>query len=463
MQPFYWNKSYEIGIPEVDQQHQMLLDLINDIADAVDAGAQLPEIDSIASAFTEYAVSHFAEEEILLDASSLPAAEKEAHRRAHRAFVEKVQHLTQREDLLEPEIIQSILEFLVTWLVSHILGTDRKLGAALNPVPPTQVDQQAILDVSPVERILLGALTETERRFRLISDNTPVLIWVADAMGRRGFFNRAWANLLGLSIEEVARAWKGRIHPEDRAAYFARLEALLVDPRPIEAEFRIQDGEGKDHWFLEKILPRSTGDGAFGGLIASATDITSIKETELLLSRANEDLEAEVARRTAQLEQMMQTDPLTGISNRRHLMSIIEMEVARAIRYGRDLSVLFVDVDHFKKVNDTFGHAVGDKVLVAVAGHLKGNIRITDAIGRYGGEEFVVVMPDTPLEGAKTAAERWLGSLRALDIPGVTWPITASGGVAQFRSGDTMDEFLSRSDRALYQAKADGRACVRVG
>ena len=463
MHPFYWNRNFEIGILAVDQQHRMLLDLINDLAQAVSGGAHLPEVNRLTDSLMTYAVQHFAEEEQLLARAPMSREDKVAHRGAHRAFVEKVQQLVQREDLLEPEIIQGVLEFLTTWLVSHILGVDRKLALALHLIPESGEQRPSLVDVSPVERILLGALTETEGRFRLLSDHTPSLIWVSDALGQRGFFNRAWCELLGKDLDAVHQTWADHLHPEDKVPYGNFQASLITDPRPDQMEFRLRDRDGHDRWFFEKTLPRRSANGTFMGLIASAIDVTSLKDAERLLTRANGELEQEVSRRTAQLELLMMTDPLTGVGNRRQLMARLETETDRARRYQRDLSVLFIDLDHFKRVNDTLGHPVGDQVLVAVAGHLMAQVRGADSIGRIGGEEFVILLPDTQLEPARVAAERWLSAVATLSIPGLTWPMTASAGVAQYQDGDTAETLLARCDRALYRAKADGRACVRVG
>ena len=463
MQPFYWNRNFEIGIPSVDQQHHMLLDLINGLAEAISGGAHLPEVQELTDALMTYAVQHFSEEEQLLARAPMAEEDKRAHRAAHRAFVEKVRQLVQREDLMQPEIVQAVMTFLTTWLVSHILGVDRKLALAMELIPQAGEERSSIVDVSPVEQILLGALTETERRFRLLSDDTPALIWVSDAMGQRGFFNRAWSELLGRDMEAVYASWADHLHPEDKGPYLDFQASLIADPRPGQMEFRLRDRDGQHRWFFEKTLPRHASDGTFMGLIASATDVTTLKDAERLLTRANEELESEVSRRTAQLELLMLTDPLTGVGNRRQLMGRLEAETERARLYQRDLTVLFIDLDHFKRVNDTFGHPVGDQVLVAVARHLMEQIRVADSIGRVGGEEFVILLPDTQLEAARVAAERWLSTVATLSIPGLSWPMTASAGVAQFREGDTGESLLARCDRALYQAKADGRACVRIG
>ncbi|MDP2875222.1 MAG: bacteriohemerythrin, partial [Holophaga sp.] len=295
MQPFYWNRNFEIGIPSVDQQHYQLVALINSLGEAMGASRPLPEIHEVTEALMAYAVEHFTDEERLLAEAPLPETEKEQHRAAHRSFVEKAQALALRTDLQQADVAQNALDFLTTWLVGHILGTDRKIAVALKLIPSPS-GAEPLLDVSPVERILLGALTETERRFRLLSDDTPSLIWVSDMVGKRGFFNRAWAELLGQEPETISNGWQNFIHPVDLPAYSTLLASLIENPRVANAEFRLRNWDGHDRWFFERILPRRAPDGGFLGLIASATDVTSLKEAELLLSHANEDLEKEVAR-----------------------------------------------------------------------------------------------------------------------------------------------------------------------
>ena len=185
-----------------------------------------------------------------------------------------------------------------------------------------------------------------------------------------------------------------------------------------------------------------------------------------------ERLELEVARRTAELEEanreitaLSVTDALTGCRNRRFLEDELPREVERAARYGRRLSVVMCDLDRFKAVNDTYGHATGDAALRAVGHYLESHRRATDWVSRFGGEEFVIVLPETGLEEAVAIAERTRRGLGALtvDVDGVPITITASLGVATYRTdqGDTSETLLHRSDEAMYLAKAAGRDQVR--
>ena len=458
---FYWNKSFEIGVEAIDSQHRRLVELINTLAAGITERRRLPDVQSLFADLMDYAAVHFTNEERLLAACQLPEAEKDRHRLAHRAFIERAGEIMHRSDLLQAEVADQVLDFLIGWLISHILGSDKKLAKAMKPggaeVP------SSLFDVSPVERILLSALTDTERRFRLISDQTPALMWVADAKGERVFLNRPWAVHVGADVDRLDSVdWREFIHADDRVAYFAMLDGLIAKPKAAEIEYRLRRHDGEYVWFFEKILPRLDNGGVFLGLIASATDISAIKQAEAVLSSANQELEREVARRTAQIELMMLTDFLTGAGNRRLVTKRLAEEMTRSRRYGRSLSVIFIDLDHFKRINDGYGHSAGDTVLVSVAQCLHGCLRGSDLLGRFGGEEFVALLPETAIEDARQVAERMCADVASLKLAQITETVTVSAGVAEWIPGETGDALLARSDRALYRAKQEGRNCCRV-
>jgi diguanylate cyclase (GGDEF)-like protein len=154
-------------------------------------------------------------------------------------------------------------------------------------------------------------------------------------------------------------------------------------------------------------------------------------------------------------EQMAMIDVLTGVSSRRRLEDVLERELDRA-RRGHPVSVILLDMDRFKSVNDRHGHEAGDDVLRSVARVLQQVTRLSDVIGRWGGEEFLVVCTDTDLEGATRLAERLAAALRESPVP-VVGQATASFGVAQAVEGDTLRDFIDRADLALYRAKEAGR------
>jgi diguanylate cyclase (GGDEF)-like protein len=173
----------------------------------------------------------------------------------------------------------------------------------------------------------------------------------------------------------------------------------------------------------------------------------------------------ENARLYSQMQQLAITDSLTGIFNRRHFFDLASKELNRAVRYKKDLSILMIDLDHFKRVNDTHGHRVGDQVLYAVAQLCSQALRKVDLIGRYGGEEFIALLPETNLEKAQITAERMCRKLAEAEFQTSqgTMKTTASFGLTSMQpGGESLESLLDRSDRALYRAKQNGRNRVEI-
>lgn len=162
-----------------------------------------------------------------------------------------------------------------------------------------------------------------------------------------------------------------------------------------------------------------------------------------------------------ELERLSLTDKLTGLFNRSKIDAAIEREIARSQRFGQPFSLIMLDIDHFKLVNDTYGHQVGDKVLIAVSSVLSDNTRETDILGRWGGEEFIVICPHTDGVGILNLAEGLRLKFEAYDFPVVEHK-TASFGVTTYRNGDQPTEIVRRADEALYAAKNSGRNRVEV-
>lgn len=178
-------------------------------------------------------------------------------------------------------------------------------------------------------------------------------------------------------------------------------------------------------------------------------------------------LEQEVAVRTRELHHankrlaaLAQTDELTGLHNRRHFTTLLDQEVERCKRLHKPMSLAMLDLDHFKSVNDEFGHPMGDHVLQVVAGILRRNCREYDVLGRYGGEEMIIMFPETGLDIAQIVSERLREEIAAVAITspsGRPVPLTTSIGIAQLHPGDNADELVDAADKALYQAKKAGR------
>jgi diguanylate cyclase (GGDEF)-like protein len=165
------------------------------------------------------------------------------------------------------------------------------------------------------------------------------------------------------------------------------------------------------------------------------------------------------------LERLANTDSLTGVWNRRYLLNLAEQETERCRRYNRPLSVLIIDIDHFKNVNDTYGHAVGDEVLMMMTETAMNYLRNVDVLGRFGGEEFVALLPETDSKSALITAERIRENIEQITIAvdGKLVSITVSIGVSSYQKGDAnIDALMKRADKALYKAKNQGRNRVIV-
>lgn len=186
------------------------------------------------------------------------------------------------------------------------------------------------------------------------------------------------------------------------------------------------------------------------------------------LRRINAELEDIVAARTEELveknrilEVLSVTDKLTGLYNRRKLDALLDEELVRAQRYQGEVSIIMLDIDHFKRVNDTYGHGVGDEVLIAMSKLLREQTREVDALGRLGGEEFLVVCPHSSAAGSLSIAAKLREAIAEHHFSGVG-QVTSSFGIAICRPGDTAATLLARADAALYRAKGAGRNRVEL-
>ncbi len=175
------------------------------------------------------------------------------------------------------------------------------------------------------------------------------------------------------------------------------------------------------------------------------------------------NMQDDLRRANAELTDLAMVDSLTELKNPRFVNEYLAQVLPNSARYGEPLSLLMIDLDHFKKVNDTYGHLVGNDVLKELAGILRLQARQADAVCRYGGEEFLLICPNTPIAAASSLAERLRVAVSCFDFPGVPWPITVSIGIATYEAKRDRDSnaLIARADSALYLAKNEGRNTIR--
>lgn len=189
-----------------------------------------------------------------------------------------------------------------------------------------------------------------------------------------------------------------------------------------------------------------------------------VEERTKKLEKTNASLEEEILERKSaekKLEELATTDPLTLLYNRRKFNELVDYEIEKEKRYALGLSVIYCDIDHFKNINDTYGHDVGDEVLIAFAKLLKESLRESDTVARWGGEEFVILIPSKTADIAVEIAEKMRKNIEDNVFLNVG-TVTASFGVSHYINNDTKEAMLKRADKALYKAKENGRNCVEV-
>ena len=297
------------------------------------------------------------------------------------------------------------------------------------------------------------AIRRSEQRFQEVARAAEEWIWECDAQGLYTYSSHAVKDILGYTPEEVI----GRKHfydfcpPDDREA--VKRAAIEVFGR--KGVFRgfanlAVHKNGKPIWLMTTGAPILDAGGNLLGYRGTDMDVTERRAAEEALQQANQ-----------RLEELATTDELTGLANRRRFLEILQAEVQRAKRRESSLALVMIDVDGFKVINDTHGHAFGDRVLVEFAKTLRGGARACDTAARYGGDEFMILMPETRVEEAVGAVERIRKAFadRTISDGRRSLRVTVSAGVSGREAGgtDTADGLVRLADEALYDAKYSGR------
>ncbi|KAA0014383.1 sensor domain-containing diguanylate cyclase [Billgrantia pellis] len=234
-----------------------------------------------------------------------------------------------------------------------------------------------------------------------------------------------------------ARHMLDRLDEEDYPRLMAAIERSARWGIPIATKFRLRLSSRRHCWVALRAQPENAPTGVlWHGLMIDITE-QMIEE--------------------ARLRRLSDTDDLTGLANRRKLLIRLNEEIAKSHRHGTPLSLLLLDLDYFKRINDTWGHLQGDQVLSELARLCRERMRQEDIIGRLGGEEFAVVMPLTPLVASHPLADRLRQAIAEHDFGIATGQITVSIGLAEYRLGEPRDALIARADRSLYAAKHQGR------
>ena len=274
-------------------------------------------------------------------------------------------------------------------------------------------------------------------QYRLIVENAPNMLWRASLDKRCDYFNTTWLTFTGRTMsQEVGNGWTEGVHPDDIERCLTIYLSSFDERKPFEMEYRLRRADGAYRWINDRGTPYYDHDGAFAGYIGSCMDVTERIEGMNLMRMAH-------------------TDELTGLLSRSRFKDLAEQELERAKRYHTPLCLIMADIDHFKQVNDTYGHRMGDLVLIHFAHFLTAHVRHFDLIGRQGGDEFVLLMPETAEPEAAQAVRHLVDSLKpdVIQLQSDTYVASASFGIAALREDDSFARLLERADEAMYRAK----------
>lgn len=293
-------------------------------------------------------------------------------------------------------------------------------------------------------------LRRSDEQFQLFMNNSPILAFIKDETWRYAYVNSALLTRFNLTRADIIGKTDYDLWPEVADTLRANDEGVMKGNSTVRVEEETPMPSGPPRYWLSYKFPLDDNRG-HRMLAGTALDITDRKFYEGQMQEYQGRLEEAIR----QLEELALTDSLTGLRNKASFSARIEEEISRARRYHLPLSLLMLDIDHFKKINDDFGHQAGDEVLRCTALILRNAARPSDFVARYGGEEFTAVLPNTDAQGAYLLAERLRQTVEEQIVE--PRPLTISIGVASLTPGESTRSLVARADKALYDAKNSGR------
>jgi diguanylate cyclase (GGDEF)-like protein/PAS domain S-box-containing protein len=303
----------------------------------------------------------------------------------------------------------------------------------------------SIKDDMAARKNIARALRRNEEQMNTILENMGAGVYIIARDMTFQYVNPEACKILGKSADEIIGCTVTDLFKPEIAAGLVKNNLSVFDKREtVTAVEQVQFGDGEEerYFWSVKVPLFDNGDEVYA-LLGMSTDITERKRLE------------------DQLQKLAMMDGLTGIFNRRHFFELAEKETRRATRYNQKMGFLMLDIDHFKVVNDTYGHACGDRALQEFAKVVQGAVREADLVARYGGEEFVVALPETSLPGSGYLAERIRHAVEAIELEADDGRMvrftTSIGGTHLLDENDDTEKALSRADKALYEAKNSGR------
>ena len=382
-------------------------------------------------------------------------------------------------DSLPPDVAAQhrghIADVVAGGLPVHFI--DRRLGRQIeNTIYPVfgadgAVAQLAIIGIDITERVVLQqAVEDARRRLQTLIGNLPGIAYRCrnDRDWTMEFLSDGCEELTGYSaaalVDNRLRSYAELIHPEDRERVWQAVQDGVTGRRRFSMDYRIRTADGRERWVHESGLPLIDAEGRVEALEGFISDVTEQRLTERHLQESlqvQERLNRALEDSRRELAELAIRDPLTRLYNRRFMEEALARELVRAEREADSLAVAMLDLDHFKAYNDDYGHAAGDAVLRAFAQAMHGFRQGSDVACRFGGEEFVLILPGLDREGAFARLDAFRRTVAGLVVrhEGRELPrLRVSIGVSFYpEHGRQVDVLLDQADQAMYRAKAAGR------
>ncbi len=370
------------------------------------------------------------------------------------------EHLTNKEVILRSEFPQFSGKHVKPYNVEIKSKSGEKIWLDIHEAPVLDpagnvVKYNGLAIDNTARKAQENQLRMREKRFREISQSSPIGIFHADPNDLMTYVNPAWQIITGRPMTEtLGNPWWQPIHPEDKEQVFRTWELAAKEEREISIECRIIRPDKNSVWvqLRSRFLFDDHGKITFGTL----ENISERKAEQ----EKKEQLIQELLDLKKKLEVSVRTDPLTDLPNRRGLAEKLEYEKVRFDRNKNPFTIIMGDIDKFKEINDTFGHDAGDQILTDIARMLSNNSRKQDIVSRWGGEEFIILLPETDLGNGAILAEKLRDKIEkeVFTYKDKKIPVTLSFGLSVYnKKGLKTDDVIKQADQRLYEAKNSGR------
>lgn len=474
---FPWNDNFATGIKVIDQQHQQLVHLINLLARHIAYKSDVPTLSRIFDELKDYANYHFETEEKIWHQYLGGDSWLEGHENTHASFLNHILEIKDDNDSDDLEkVLEDILSFLTHWLAFHILDSDKLMAKTVQAVQAGETIEQAKATATEqmngamkilIETILfmydslstrtltlmkeVAAREKAQARLRLTSkviEDSLEAIFITDENYLLIDCNPAFASMCQSTYEELHGQHINKLKPNlDEYPLNEEINEGLTEVGHWTGEvwYEAKNGRKEPEWLTYSAIKSEDGEITnYVGVFSSMSQLIQRQQT---------------------LEQAANYDLLTGLPNRRLLADRLQQAILQANRNKQLLAVCFLDLDGFKIINDTLGHAAGDSLLIKIARRLQNEIRTVDTVSRFGGDEFVLVIGGLSNASVITPLLEKLLSVIAdpINVGDDYAHVTASIGVAIYpQHGDSTESILEKSDKAMYQAKQAGKSCYRI-